>query len=669
MKNFIFCGLFTVLFLVNKVSAQNMAINTTGAVPDGSAMLDIASTSKGFLAPRMTTTQQTAIVSPATGLLIYNLTDNAFKVNTGTPGAPVWTALGATTNNWLLTGNSGASSSANFLGSTDKVNLAFRTNNTQRMVIDTSGRVGIGAATFNVTYPEKFLVDAGTTTSVNAIVGKGNINSYLQLNIQNNSAGTNSSSDVVATANNGDEANNFVDMGINGGNNISNVMGTANDAYLYNMGQNFIIGTGTFGKSLMFLTGGTDSSYNERMRIDGSGNVGIGVGNPAYKLQVNATADPLQLIGLQTGTNTDSLLTVSNGVVKRLSPSALTTSSSNAWALAGNSGTSYANHFLGTSDNKSLRLRTNNIQRMIIDSSSGYVGIGSANFDAATPEQLLVDGGTSVNNIINAVGNQNSYVQIGVQNKNSGNNASSDVIATNNYTANGTTYPYYVDLGINSSGYTNGASNLLNQPHTAYIYSVSPQDFYIGNGSANKGLVFFTYGGAVVNGNNSADGTERVRITSTGNIGFGDFSGSNPAYLVTAKGTIAPYASNGAGSGDLGSSTNRWGTVYATNALNTSSDRRLKTNIANLNYGLKEVMAMQPVSYNWKTTPTIDKKLGLIAQDVRKLVPEVVKGDEAKENLSIAYSDLIPVLINAIKEQQQQIDELKKTIKALENKK
>ncbi len=155
-------------------------------------------------------------------------------------------------------------------------------------VVNKNGNAGIGAATFNATNPEKLLVDAGTTTSVNAITGKGNINSYLQLNIQNNSGGTNSSSDVVATANNGDEATNYVDMGINGGGNTSNIMGTADDAYLYNMGQNFFIGTGGSGKALLFLTGGTDSATNERMRIDGIGNVGIGTAAPTAILHLKA---------------------------------------------------------------------------------------------------------------------------------------------------------------------------------------------------------------------------------------------------------------------------------------------------------------------------------------------------------------------------------------------
>lgn len=90
------------LLSMQEMSAQNIAINGTGNLPDTSAMLDISSTNKGFLAPRMTTTQQNAIPLPANGLLIFNTTDNVFKVNTGTTVGPVWTSLAggssATTN-------------------------------------------------------------------------------------------------------------------------------------------------------------------------------------------------------------------------------------------------------------------------------------------------------------------------------------------------------------------------------------------------------------------------------------------------------------------------------------------------------------------------------------------------------------------------------------------
>jgi hypothetical protein len=153
-------------------------------------------------------------------------------------------------------------------------------------VVKANGSVGIGTTSFNATNPEKLVVDAGTTTSVNAIVGKGSIDSYLQLNIQNNSTGTSASSDVVATANNGNESSNYIDMGINGGSYTGGVMGAANDGYLYTMGNNFLIGTANASKSVVFMTGGTTQSTNERMRIDGNGNVGIGTNNPTSTLQV-----------------------------------------------------------------------------------------------------------------------------------------------------------------------------------------------------------------------------------------------------------------------------------------------------------------------------------------------------------------------------------------------
>lgn len=114
------------------------------------------------------------------------------------------------------------------------------TNASQKMYINSAGSVGIGTSTFNGTNPEKLLVDAGTTTSYNVISGKGSINNYLQLNIQNNSSGTVASSDIVATANNGSETVNFVNLGINGGGNTSTgQLGGANTAYLYSTGNDF----------------------------------------------------------------------------------------------------------------------------------------------------------------------------------------------------------------------------------------------------------------------------------------------------------------------------------------------------------------------------------------------------------------------------------------------
>ncbi len=72
--------------------AQGVAVNTTGAVADASAMLDVASTTRGMLAPRMTSTQRSAISSPATGLLVYQTNSPAgFYVYDGA----AWSLLGS----------------------------------------------------------------------------------------------------------------------------------------------------------------------------------------------------------------------------------------------------------------------------------------------------------------------------------------------------------------------------------------------------------------------------------------------------------------------------------------------------------------------------------------------------------------------------------------------
>jgi len=137
-----------------------------------------------------------------------------------------------------------------------------------------SAALGTGVNTFDSVNPELFkLGDSGyTTVSYNLLAGYANLNNYLQLNIRNFSSGFTSSSDIVATANNGNESSNYIDMGINGSNfsDTGFTIYKANDAYLYNIGQDLNIGTGTNGKIIKFHTGGF-SSGNTIMTIDSNG--------------------------------------------------------------------------------------------------------------------------------------------------------------------------------------------------------------------------------------------------------------------------------------------------------------------------------------------------------------------------------------------------------------
>jgi hypothetical protein len=75
MNRFFF--LIAISIATTTLQAQNVGINTTGAAPNSSAMLDIASTTSGVLIPRMTDAQRMAIATPATGLLVYQTNANA----------------------------------------------------------------------------------------------------------------------------------------------------------------------------------------------------------------------------------------------------------------------------------------------------------------------------------------------------------------------------------------------------------------------------------------------------------------------------------------------------------------------------------------------------------------------------------------------------------------
>ena len=93
--------LYVVSFLCFGVSVAQTGIGTT--TPDVSAKLDISSTTKGLLVPRMTATERGAIATPAKGLLMYQTDGEAgFYVNTGTSSSIVWTRVNM---DWTRSGN------------------------------------------------------------------------------------------------------------------------------------------------------------------------------------------------------------------------------------------------------------------------------------------------------------------------------------------------------------------------------------------------------------------------------------------------------------------------------------------------------------------------------------------------------------------------------------
>jgi len=116
-------------------------------------------------------------------------------------------------------------------------------------------------------------------------------NYYTQINIQNIGSGSSTSSDVVATANDGSDSANYIDMGINSSTytDPSFTIGTAHDGYLYVNGGNISLGTQTSGKAIVFHTDGTLAA-NEAGRITSSRWVIGGSDDATNKLQVTGTA-------------------------------------------------------------------------------------------------------------------------------------------------------------------------------------------------------------------------------------------------------------------------------------------------------------------------------------------------------------------------------------------
>lgn len=134
---------------------------------------------------------------------------------------------------------------------------------------------------------------------------------------------------------------------------------------------------------------------------------------------------------------------------------------------------------------------------------------------------------------------------------------------------------------------------------------------------------------------------------------------------IQVHSTLNPGTADGT---DIGQANFRWNKIYLFNGVDVLSDRRLKANINEINYGLKEILAMRPVSYNWKKDANSKYMLGLIAQDVEKLIPEVVnQADDEQKTRSMQYSELIPVLIKGMQEQQQRIEQQDDKIQQLQD--
>jgi len=142
-------------------------------------------------------------------------------------------------------------------------------------------------------------------------------------------------------------------------------------------------------------------------------------------------------------------------------------------------------------------------------------------------------------------------------------------------------------------------------------------------------------------------------VNSGGRFGYAGSQSTQMRFQGNNGG--APFAFFDGGSNNIAN-------VTPAGAWTPASDRKLKTNIEALPYGLAEIKRLEPKSYHFKTVladnPDAHKNIGLIAQEVKAVIPEVVH-ESIDGVLGLGYSELIPVLINAVKELSAQVDALK----------
>lgn len=205
-------------------------------------------------------------------------------------------------------------------------------------------------------------------------------------------------------------------------------------------------------------------------------------------------------------------------------------------------------------------------------------------------------------------------------------------------------------LVIENSGGTAGSSSAI---QFRSGNALAPQGLQFTPNPSNR-MIFHTfgfsgnYGGYFFQFDNGASVPMIIRYP-TGNVGLGTMT---PGYRLDVNGdiNIAP------------SSSLRFGgtSVCTSTGCASSSDRTLKENIAPIEDSLKKVLKLQGVEYNFKDkgSYTPNRQIGLIAQDVELIFPEVVTKDQKSGLRSVAYDHLVAPLIESIKTLYQRLREI-----------
>ena len=644
-KNMKTIKLIIAILLFTSSAMAQVAINTSGNNPDASAMLEITSTTKGLLIPKMTTTQRGQISNPATGLLIYQTDgETGFYYNTGTATSPNWIQLSSTLITELK--DTDSDTKVQVEASTDEDKIRFDIGGSEKVIIDNNGNVGIGT-----TNPGTKLDVNGTirltSSSSDGEQIEWRTNASRHWNIDQDGYDLRFFTEDNSDAN-GDTRVRFTSGGsllLSGDNGTTPANGgdirlmwisskaafragkpsstSWDDA---NIGSySSAMGFGTIANSTCAFAMGNNSNASANFSTAlGSSTIASGKYSTATGNQSEASGEGSITMGQQTkasGKNSTAMgqsSTASNYI---------STAMGYGTEASGQYSTAMGN-LTKASGNYSIAMGQNTTASAINSTTMGKDTYASGDNSTAMGISTTAGGNSSTAMGDNTVASNSYSTAMGKDTEASGTNSTAMGVNTKASGSNSTAMGQYTKAsGSNTTAIgdqttaksfcetTIGRYNTSYSPNSTTGWDASDRLFVIGNGTSS-----------------SAESNALV-VLKNGNIGIGTSSPSCPLEINNSTSIYASYGYlNPSGATGQANGTNSYSIKVSQRIMasefNAVSDRRVKTNFK-LSNNINDLQILNQLEVtNYSYIDTVDKgdeaRLGFIAQQVETIFPQAI---------------------------------------------